>query len=42
MSKPINLDSVELAMLDVLAKKARQKPDQYLKALIKYQYQNMK
>jgi hypothetical protein len=42
MTRPINLDSVELAMLDALSKKARQTKEQYLKALIKNEYQNMR
>ena len=42
MPKPVNLDSVELAMLDALSKKARKSKEQYLKALIKNEYQNMR
>lgn len=42
MPKPINLDSVELAMLDALSKKVRKSKEQYLKALIKNEYQNMR
>ena len=38
MGKPISLDSVELAMLQELAKKSHQKPDQYLKNLIHQMY----
>lgn len=42
MAKPITLDSVELAMLDELARKNRLKPDQYLKKLIKDHYDRLK
>jgi hypothetical protein len=38
MAKSILFDSVEMAMLQELAKRSRQKPDQYLKTLIKCQY----
>lgn len=42
MSKPINLDSVEFAILQELAKKNRMKSDQYLKTLIKKEYEHLK
>lgn len=42
MAKPITLDSVELAMLDELARKNRLKSDQYLKKLIKDHYDHLK
>jgi hypothetical protein len=42
MSKYIVLDAVEFTMLTELAKKSRQKPDQYLKTLIRNQYDNLK
>jgi hypothetical protein len=42
MAKPILFDSVEFAMLQELAKKSRQKPEQYLKNLIKNQYDTLR
>jgi hypothetical protein len=42
MAKSILFDSVEMAMLQELAKKNRMKPDQYLKTLIKCQYDAIK
>jgi hypothetical protein len=42
MAQPIQLDSVEMAMLQELAKRNRQKPDQYLKTLIKCKYDALK
>jgi hypothetical protein len=42
MAKPILFDSVEFAMLEELAKKTHQKPEQYLKNLIKSQYDALK
>jgi len=42
MAKSILLDSVEFAMLTELAKKSRQKPEQYLKNLIRTQYDALK
>jgi hypothetical protein len=42
MSKSILFDSVEFAILQELAKKNHQKPDQYLKTLIKKQYEDLK
>lgn len=42
MTKSIPFDSVEFAMLQELAKKNRMKPDQYLKNLIKSQYDAIK
>jgi hypothetical protein len=38
MAKSILLDSVEMAMLQELAKKSRVKTDQYIKNLIKSHY----
>ena len=38
MSKPILLNSVEYTMLELIAKKKRMKPDQYLKKLIQDEY----
>jgi hypothetical protein len=42
MAKAILLDSVEMAILQELAKKSRVKPDQYLKNLIKSNYDTIK
>ena len=42
MSNAILLDTVEMAMLQELAKKSRVKPDQYLKNLIKTHYDDLK
>jgi hypothetical protein len=42
MAKAIPFDSVEYAMLQELARKTRQKPEQYLKTLIKSQYDALK
>lgn len=42
MSKAVLFNSVEFAMIQELAKKTRQKPEQYLKTLIKSQYDNLK
>lgn len=42
MAISILFDSVEMAMLQELAKRSRQKPDQYLKTLIKNQYAAIK
>ena len=42
MTKSITLDPVEMMMLQELAKRTRQKPEQYLKNLIKSQYDNLK
>lgn len=42
MSKAILLDTVEMAMLQKLAKKSRVKPDEYLKNLIKSHYDAIK
>ena len=42
MSKAVIFNSVEFAMLQELAKKNRQKPDQYLKTLIKERYDQLK
>ena len=38
MSKPILLNSVEYSMLELIAKKSRLKPEQYLKKLIQDEY----
>ena len=38
MAKPILLSEVEYAMLSEVAKKQRQKPEQYLKNLIRESY----
>jgi hypothetical protein len=42
MAKPILFDSVEVAMLESLAKKNRLKPEQYLKKLIQEHYDKLK
>ncbi len=42
MSKSIVLDAVEFTMLQEIAKRNRQKPDQYLKTLIRTQYDALK
>jgi hypothetical protein len=42
MAKPILFDSVEYAMLELIAKKSRLKPEQYLKNLIKEQYDKLR
>ncbi len=42
MKKPITFDEVEFKMIETLAKKSHQKPDQYLKRLIKEQYERLK
>jgi hypothetical protein len=42
MAKPILLDSVEFAMIETLAKKNYLKPEQYLKKLVKEQYDKLK
>jgi hypothetical protein len=41
MAKAVVLDSVEMAMLQELAKKSRMKPDQYLKDLIRKTYERL-
>ena len=38
MSKPILLNPVEYSMLELIAKKSRLKPEQYLKKLIQDEY----
>ena len=40
--KTITIDAVEYAMLDSLAKKARIRPDEYVKRLIKESYDKSK
>lgn len=42
MAKSILFDAVEFAMLQELAKRNRQKVEQYLKNLIKNQYDTIK
>ncbi len=42
MKKSIAFDQVEFAMIESLAKKSRLKPDQYLKNLIREQYERIK
>ena len=42
MAKAILVDSVEMVMLQELAKKSRLKPDQYLKNLIRENYERLK
>lgn len=42
MSKSIPLDAIEFMMLQELAKRIRQKPEQYLKTMIKSQYEALK
>jgi hypothetical protein len=42
MAKPILFDAVEFAMLQELSKRNRQKPEQYLKTLIKEHYDRLK
>jgi len=42
MNKTIAFNRVEYSMLEELANRARQKPDQYLKMLIKKKYEQLK
>jgi hypothetical protein len=42
MAKSIPLDTVEYQMLLEISKKQRMKPEQYLKTLIKKQYEDLK
>ena len=42
MSKPILLNSVEYSMLELIAKKFRLKPEQYLKKLIQEAYDKLR
>lgn len=42
MSKPILLNQVEYTMLELIAKKSRMKPEQYLKKLIEEAYAKLK
>jgi hypothetical protein len=42
MAKPILFDSVCYSMLELIAKKSRLKPEQYLKNLIKEQYDKIR
>ncbi len=42
MKKSIAFDQVEFAMIELLAKKSRLKPDQYLKNLIREHYERLK
>ena len=42
MKKSITVDTVEYQMLLELSKKQRMKPEQYLKTLIKKQYEDLK
>jgi len=42
MTKMIPVDAVEYAMLDSLSKKARIRPDEYIKRLIKENYEKLK
>ena len=42
MSKAILLNSVEHSMLELVAKKNRQKPEQYLKKLIEDAYARLR
>lgn len=42
MIKQIPLNKIEYMMLEEVAKKHRQKPDQYIKNLIKSQYDSLK
>jgi hypothetical protein len=42
MAKPILFNAVEYQMLLEISKKSKQKPDQYLKTLIKEAYEKLK
>ena len=42
MKRQITLSEVEYVMVDLLTKKSRLNPDQYLKKLIKDQYERLK
>lgn len=42
MNKTVAFNRVEYTMLEELANRARQKPDQYIKALIKQLYEKLK
>lgn len=42
MNKMIPIDAVHYAMIDSLAKKARMRPDEYIKRLIKENYEKLK
>lgn len=42
MIKMIPIDAVHYAMLDSLAKKARMRPEEYIKRLIKENYEKLK
>lgn len=40
--KTISIDAVEFAMLDALSRKARMRPNDYIKKLIKENYEKSK
>jgi hypothetical protein len=42
MTKMIPIDAVHYAMLESLAKKARVRPDEYIKRLIKENYEKLR
>jgi hypothetical protein len=42
MTKTIPVDAVHYAMLDSLAKKARMRPDEYIKRIIKENYEKLR
>jgi hypothetical protein len=42
MTKMIPVDSVQYAMLESLSKKARMRPEEYIKRLIKENYEKLK